>query len=368
LRSGRSGSAGQWIALGGLLGIGLLNKFSVMWLGAGLFVGLVATPHRQVLRSPWPWLGGGLAGLLLLPHLLWQAAHGWPTAEFVAAATAHKMVPVSPLDLFGQQVLVWNPLLLPLWLAGFVALLRRPAGDSGRVLAIVYATTAAILIANGTSRPNYLALAAPPLIAAGAVAFERAALRSRRSWTVPAYATLVAVVGLAATPMTLPVLPVTDLLEYSRALQIRAPQMERREIGALDPHFADMHGWERIVETIAEVHSALPPGDRSRAAILATSYSAAGAIDRFGPAYGLPGAISGHNNYWLWGPGKADGSVVIIAGGAREVWEQHWNSVEAAAVWNCGLCLPARNHATVYVARAPKAPLAQSWASLRHYH
>ncbi len=364
----RVGSPRRWLALGTVLGLGLLNKISVLWFGIGLVAGLLATPHRRVLLSPWPWVAGGIAALLFLPHLIWQVANGWPTVEFVAAATSQKMVPVPPLDLFAQQVLVWNPLVLPLWLAGLVALVRRAGNDPGRVFAIVFGTTAAILIVNGTSRPNYLALAVPPLIAAGATVLERVSLRPRRSWLMTTVTALVAVVGLAVAPLTLPILPVEHLVAYSGALGIGAPQMENREVGPLDPHFADMHGWEEIVDTVAEVYTSLPPGERARAAILAPGYGEAGAIDRLGPERGLPNAISGHNSYWLWGPGDADGSVVVIAGGRMEFWARHWDSVAAVAVWDCGYCLPGRNHGRVFVARNPRAPLGEMWDALRHYN
>ena len=245
-RTLRSGSRARWLGLGTLLGIGLLNKISTLWLGLGLFAGLLSTPPRAVLRSPWPWAAAALAACVFLPHVLWQVAYGWPTADFMRIATTQKMLPVSPLELFAQQVLVWNPLALPVWAVGFIALLRRPATDPDRVFAIVFATTAALLIASGTSRPNYLALAVPPLVAAGAIAFERASLRPRWSWLLPT-------------------------------------------------------------------------------------------------------------------------ATALIAGGTQEIWERHWGRVEAAAVWDCGYCLPGRNHSTVWIARDPRTPLEQLWPALRHY-
>jgi hypothetical protein len=366
-RTLRSGSRARWLGLGALLGIGLLNKISTLWLGLGLFAGLLSTPHRAVLRSPWPWAAAALAACVFLPHVLWQVAYGWPTADFMRIATTQKMLPVSPLELFAQQVLVWNPLALPVWAVGFIALLRRPATDPGRVFAIVFATTAALLIASGTSRPNYLALAVPPLVAAGAIAFERVSLRPRWSWLLPTATALIAVVGLALSPLTLPILPAADVPAYAATLGIEAPRMEDREVGALDPHFADMHGWEAIVDRVAEVYHALPAAERAGSAILVPSYSEAGAIDLFGAERGLPTTIGTHNSYWLWGPGRWDGSVAIIAGGTQEIWERHWGRVEAAAVWNCGYCLPGRNHSTVWIARDPRTPLEQLWPALRHY-
>ena len=339
----------------------------MLWLGAGLLAGLLVTPHRRVFRTAGPWIAGALAALLFLPHILWQVENGWPTAEFIRVATTQKMLPVPPLELFTQQILVWNPLVFPLWLVGGVSLLRRNGDDAGRVLATIFVVTAAILIVNGTSRPNYLALAMPPLIAAGAIAAERATLQRRLRWPMPVATALIAVVGLASTPLTLPVLSVPDLIELKGAFEVGAPKMENREVDALDPHFADMLGWEEIVDTVADVYLSLPPEDRASAGILAVSYSEAGAIDRLGAGRGLPGAISPHNNYWQWGTGETDGSVMVIAGGPIELWEPYWDSIEEAAVWDCGSCLPGRNHSKVYVAREPLSSMDQIWRALRRY-
>lgn len=354
----------RWVGLGLLLGVGLLDKISVLWLGAGLAVALILTPHRHLLRTPGPWIAGALAGLLFLPHVVWQVAHGWPTLEFVRVATTQKMVPVPPLELFAQQVLVWHPLTFPLWLAGAIALMRRPRDDPGRVLALIFAVTAGILIWNGTSRPNYLALAMPPLVAAGAIALER---RWPARWPMRAAIASVAVLGLLGSPLSLPILPPEQQIAFKAGIGLGAPKMERREVGGLDPHFADMFGWDAIVDGVAEVYAGLPAEDRARAGLMAVSYSEAGALELLGPERGLPPPISPHNNYWHWGTGAADGSVMVIAGGPRELWAPHWAVLEEVAEWDCGYCLPGRNHGKVYVAREPRAPIDEIWEALRRY-
>ena len=72
-----------------------------------------------------------------------------------------------------------------------------------------------------------------------------------------------------------------------------------------------------MVRTIADAYHTLTPDEQTRCAIMANNYGEAGAIDYFGGEYGLPNAISGHNNYWIWGPRNADGSVVIHLGGSE---------------------------------------------------
>jgi 4-amino-4-deoxy-L-arabinose transferase-like glycosyltransferase len=363
----RAPTPGRWLWLGVLLGLGLLDKYSVLWLGAGLGVGLLATPHRRLLATPWPWIAAALALALFLPHLVWQWRHDFPTAEFIAAATAGKMVRVGPIDLFGQQLLVMHPLAAPIWIAGFFLLLRSPSQGAGRIFAAVFVTTTLILVVNGTSRPNYLALAQPPLVAAGAVGLERWATGGRWRWAPAAAIALIGIAGLVMSVMTVPVLPPAALAQLRREIGVSAPKMEKRDVGALDPHFADMIGWDAIVAAVADVWDALPEADRDRATIVASNYSEAGAIEQLGRARGLPVPVSPHNSYWTWGPGPADHTVFVILAHDAGAWRDAFESVEAAGTWDCGFCLPGRNHETIFVARDPTRPLDDLWLELRRY-
>src|SRR5207249_1136821 len=107
-----------WLLLGVVLGFGLLNKISMLWFCFGLVVGLVLTPQRRWLRTPWPWLAGLIALALFAPHLVWQAQNGWPTLEFMRNATRYKMVSKTAVAFLGEQVLIMHPLVVPFWLAG----------------------------------------------------------------------------------------------------------------------------------------------------------------------------------------------------------------------------------------------------------
>ncbi len=360
-------SPAGWLALGALLGVGLLNKLSVLWLGVGLFAGLVVTPSRSQLRTPWPWLAGGLAALLFAPHVIWQVQNGWPTAEFVRVATTAKMLPVGPVELLAQQVLAMNPVTAPLWAAGLVWLLLGRGGTRSRVFGVVFLVVAAILIFNGTSRPNYLSLAQPPLLAAGSLWFESLTERRRRGWLRPAAAALLVVAGIGGAPLAVPLLEPEAAIAYSAALGIQAPRMEHGHTAALDQHFADMHGWPEIVAAVAEVYRGLDPEDRARVGVFAGNYSEAGAIDLLGPPLGLPGAISDHNNYWLWGPGDVSGEVMIILGGDEAGLRELYVDVRQVGTLRCQWCMPFRNGRPIYLARGLHRPLAEVWPGLRHY-
>ena len=364
LRALAGGRSGTWVALGLVLGLGLLNKTSMLWFGGAAFVGVLLTGHRRALLTPWPWVAAALAALLFLPHVLWQVQNGWPTLEFMRNATQHKMIRTGLAAFWAQQVVVMNPATLPVWLVGLGALL---VSRRARLLSIVFVLVAAILIASGSSRPNYLAVAYAPLFAAGAEAIERAATGGRRGWLRPMALAEVALVGLPMMPMGLPLLPVERHIAYMRALGARIQAQEHTRESDLPHVFADMFGWEDMVRRVARVYQSLPAAERAKCAIYAYNYGEAGAIDFFGPRYGLPPAISSHNNYWLWGPRDATGEVVIIVGGGRDNAHAAFRSVVLADTTSCEHCMPYENGAAIFLCRGLNQPLSRLWPETRSY-
>lgn len=356
-----------WIVLGALLGVGLWNKIDVLWFGAGLAVALFATDLRRWLGTRWPWLAGTLALGLFAPHLVWQAAHDWPTIEFVRNATGLKMRPVAPIELLGSQVGALGVGGLPIWLAGLGWLFVAPAARPHRALGWIWATVLGLLVVTGSSRSGYLAPAALPLFAAGGVALE--ALAARRGRPRLALLALVPALGLGAVtaPFALPLLSVDDYVQYAAELGVEPSTAERKELWRLPQFYADMHGWDRVVDAVETAAAGLSPVERDVAVVFAGNYGVASAVNVLGRERGLPPAISGHNHYWIWGPGDATGEVVLKVGGERSDLTDSFASVEAGAVIDCGDCMPYENGQTVWVARGPRVSMEDVWPRVRHY-
>jgi hypothetical protein len=353
-----------WLAFGAVAGLGLLNKISVLYLGAGLAGGLVLARRFDVIRSRAFWLGGALALVIFLPHVLWQQLHGWPTLEFMANARNEKMVPLPPvgflLGALGQTLpFAW------LWLVGVAWLLGARKARPLRPLGFAFLIVLAILAAAG-GKPYYLAAAYSLAFAAGAVAVE--GWTAGRMRPLRAVAWLAAVgLGLLAAPLARPVLSEDALARYAEALGERPGTDERHAVGRLSQFFADMHGWRELAEATARVVHALPAGDRDGLCVFGQNYGEAGAIEYFGPRLELPPAISSHNNYWLWGPGRCSGRVVVVIGGGRDRLAEAFEQVEEGGRFHCRDCMPYENDLPIWVVRGPRRPLGEIWPQIKRF-
>ena len=365
-----TGRSRLFVAAGALAGLGLMNKHSTVFFLAALAAALVLSPERHWLKTGWPWAGAATALVLFAPNLAWQVAHGFPTLEDLQnVARQGKNIVLGPVDFFGQQVILLHPVLLPLWLAGLVWLF---AGRGGRyrLLGWIYVLLALLMFVM-KGKNYYLAPIYPMLFAAGAVALETGLaawrLTAGRLWPKAAAAIVVFVAGAVTAPIVLPILEPARYVAYTEALGFAPPKTERAHEGPLPQMFGDQFGWPELVAEVAGIYNALPPADRSRAAIFANNYGEAGAINLFGPALGLPAAISGHQTYFFWGPRGATGEVVIVLQGDRDDLEQEFASVEEAGRHHHPWGMAEENR-PIYVARGLKMPLAELWPRVKHWN
>jgi hypothetical protein len=356
----------RWALLGVVLGLGLLNKISVLWLGAGLGAGLLLTPLRSQLRTRGPWMAAGIAFVFFLPYILWNAANDWPHLEFIRNASTMKYGGLDRLDVLLGQIPVNNPSTLPLWLAG-VAFFFTPRGRPWRIAGIVTITVMAILVANGTSKPEYFAPAVPLLFAGGAVALGsigHAILRRTLQFVLGG----VLVLGVILIPIVLPILPVDQFIAYAKAIGFESKSMESQRLGSLPQFYADMHGWRDLAATVDTVYRSLSDEERSGCVIFAHNYGQASAVTYYGRPLGLPAAVSGHNSFFLWGPGLLnDSRVVIVIGGRQSDHERGFEDVRLATVYSSPYIMPYEDHKPIYVCRRPKASPEDLWASVKHY-
>lgn len=357
-----------WLAFGALAGLALQTKLSGLYVGAGLVAGLLVARRWDLFGRRWLWVGGGVAALLLAPHLLWQVAHGWPTLEFVENARRIKIQAMAPHEFVLAQFLQAGPAGFALALGGVAWLLAARPARPWRALGWGALATLAIL-AFGRSKPYYFAPVFALLFPAAAVAVEgwSGAAAPRVRGLVRAAAVALVALQALLLPFAKPLLPVESYLRYAAALGVEAGSSENQRLGRLPQYFADMHGWEELARSVARVVAELPEVDRARACVFAQNYGEAGAIDLFGPGLGLPPAISGHNSYWLWGPGACTGEVVIVLGGDRAENEASFESLEFGGVHRCTDCMPYEDELAIWIGRNLRAEIGDAWGRTRRY-
>jgi hypothetical protein len=354
--------------LGVLAGVGLENKHSMLFFGVALVAGLLLSRERRLLLNRWMWVTAAIALLLFLPNIIWQVRHDWATIVDLHNSR-YKNIPVTPAGFLGRQVMVMLPPSILVWLAGLWFLLRDSAASRYRALGWTFLVLLAMMIAL-QGKSYYLAPAYPMLFAAGGVFWGK---RTRSRWVRISLPALLVLVAVISAPLSLPILPPDELIRYQQDLGIRPPRDYVGEAGRLQEFFADMFGWEAMVRQVAVVYNALPPEERSRAAIFALNYGEAAAIDFFGPRYGLPKAICPNQTYFLWGPRQYTGDVVVVlglndsllnAGANRKRFEAAFRSVQYGPRVEHPYSLTFE-HYPIVIARGLKWPLAQLWPRLR---
>jgi hypothetical protein len=362
----RTGDTRLWLWFGLLAGVGLENKYSMAMFGFGVVVGLLLTEQRRLLRTKWLWIGGGIAFLLFLPNLLWNMHHGFPFLELQEnIRRSGRNVALPPQKFLLEEALTMLPLTVPVWLGGLWFFFARREGKPFRFLGWACVVTAVTIMAIDP-RVYYLFPAFPILFAAGGVLWEQWLAKPRLGWVKPAYGALMVMVGALLAPTLIPLLPPEMYIRYAAATHLQQPRVENYDLGPLPQLFADQFGWPEMAATVSGAYNSLPSDVRVRTAIFAENYGEAGAIDLFGPRYGLPPAISGHQNYFLWGPRGYTGESVIVMGD-NDALSGQCNSLRKMARVSNPYAMP-RENVDLFYCEGLKQPLVQLSPRLKNWN
>jgi len=345
---------------GAAAGLAFESRYGILMWAIGLFAGITLAGPRAILRSRDLWIGIGIASLIALPNVVWQAAHGFPFLELVRNDNSGNFTG-TPLQFTITQILTANVLLAPLWLAGIIAPFFSRRLAPYRFLSVTFVVMAVIVVATH-GKMYYMAGAYPTIFALGAAACTRL-------WrtVIGIWATLAALNGAFALPFVLPILPPARLLALLDRPGVRPAPIEAAGIGApLMQVFSDEFGWRGLAHRVEDVYASLPPADRAKAAIFASNYGEASAIDVYGR--GLPPALSGNNQYYLWGPRGYDGSLVIAVNVNPAKWSVMCDSAKVVASFGRSrYAMPYEVDRPIVLCRGMHPPLPLSWPQFKHY-
>jgi len=362
----------HWLALAAAASFGLYGKYSIVLLLVALVVGLLVTKERRVLATPWFPIAAAIVAITILPNLWWQAVHGWPFFAVLQGDAAHRHafnngwllesqnLAGNAISFATEQLVYTNPLAAPVWLCGFIAPFTWTRLRELRFISIAYVVLFAVAVVL-EAKGYYIIGMYGALLAIGSVVVERAVVWLRSALFVALTATAV-----ATMPLSIPVLPVDGFIAYSQALGLTGRNGEPPHL--IQPVYAEEFGWNRLAHDVASVYDGLPASTRANTAIYADTYADAGAIDFFGPAVGLPSAISSQNSYWLWGIRDYDGKSMIAIGASRiDLLRQFYRSCRLVRTSDERLKWVVEGPAPIYLCTEPTIPLDQIWPHLRWY-
>lgn len=346
-----------WIVAGLVVGVGLFTKLTMFFFVASLLISFLVIPSsRKYLRSKWIPIGGLISVAFILPMTYWNFIHGWPMIQFYLQFRGD-VSGGGPLDFFVNQVAGISILNFPILVIGLYFYLRSNEGSQLRALGLTYIILF-VFMALLDMKPYYLMPIYPVMYAGGALLIERSSIsrigKFRWFGSKPFIACLI-IVALLLAPIAMPILsPSTLISKYGASAYQSSP-------------LPDKYGWGLMVENLSQAYNTLPANLRSQACIFTSNYGEASAVNFLGKGLGLPEAISGHNNYYIWGPGSCTGHVLITVGiSLTEAQSADANATLLTTI-TCPLCISYEQNLPVYLVVNQTFSIASVWSQVRQY-
>jgi hypothetical protein len=344
-----------WLAIGAVVGLGLLTKYAIVFYIAGIFAGLLLTSARRCFLSAWLWAGIALALLIFLPNFLWLVRHDFISYIFLQHIHARDVaIGRAKGFLHGQFFICANLAAAPVWVAGFFGFLRN---RRYRMLAFMYLVPL-VLFWLGKGRSYYMIGAYPMLFAMGAVLAERwlrSLPRLARYSIATVYFGAFVFVSAYICAVILPLESTGPLRNFALS------------------HNGDLReeiGWDELVRTVAQIRASLPSDQQAHLGITTANYGEYGAIEILGSAYGLPSPIGTTNSEWLRGYPSTPLTTLIVLG---------LSSNQANSIFtNCRLAghngnsegihnEESQSHPDIFVCGPPRRPWPELWKEHQNF-
>jgi len=347
-----------WVPVGVVIGIGLLTKLTIFFFVGALLVSFVAIPSaRQYLKSKWIVLACLIPVAFVLPMIYWNSINGWPMIQFYREFTGD-FSGGGPLNFFYTQLALVTFLNAPIVLIGLYFYLRSDEGGPYRAFGLTYIILYVFMTVLNM-KTYYLAPAYPMLYAGGAILIERSSFSKKgvfRWFGSRPYLACLVVVALLLAPLAMPILSPPAVTSAYGSGDYQASPMP------------DRYGWSGMVSNLSSAYDALPASIRSQACVFTSNYGEASAVNFFGGSLGLPKAISGHNNYYIWGPDSCSGQVIITIGVSLATVQHAYGNVTTMTTLDCQYCISYEQKLPVYLGTNPNfTSFAALWPEVREY-
>jgi hypothetical protein len=352
-----------WLLIGIALGLGLETKYTIASLILGIFGAMAFTPARRYFYSRWFWTGAGIAMLIALPNILWQFQNHFISAHWMHSIHARDLGLGRDRSFIPEQfILTVNLATVPLWLTGLASCWRSP---QFRPIAWLYLIPLLFMFVTH-ARGYYVAPLYPMLLAMGAVTAERwlpTLKTSSRYLVETAFITGTAAYAIFTIFWVVPVASSGPIYRFAMSHNV---------------DLRDEVGWEELVQTVAKIRNSIqndaakdPPGHTRTIGVLVGNYGENGAIELYGPQYGLPAPISATNSSWVRGYATPTPDTLIVLGLTQEAANGWFPDCRIAATFKNSEGIenqetdPVRS--SILVCGPPRLPWPQFWKAFRSF-
>jgi len=366
----KENNPGQWIILGIIMGLGIMNKHTFAVFIIAFIFSLLATGKWRLFFNKWFIIGSLIGLIIFLPNILWQVLNNYPSVEFYKNISVDKNVYTPPAAFIIAQVMGMSPTTAPVWLAGIIFLIFSKKIKDFRFLAVLFISLFLFMLLSGVSRSDRLAFAYPVAFAGGALFFENIFLKYNVKWLKTVFVLFV-ISGLAlALPIILPYFSYEVVEAHTQFLGYNT-EIEKGKKPRLPQLLADRIGWEEKFKFVLLAYQSLPDTDKKEIIIAAGNYGQAGALELFGKDYNLPPVVCAHNNYYLWSKSRLKGNILLQLGHEEDYHglTESFRQVKAyPGEYKNKFVSPHENNLKVFICREPNIPYAQMLERSKFYY
>ena len=344
----------EYLILTGLiLGIGLMNKYTILIWAFGVFIGMIFYYKGRIFKNKWWYISGLLSVLIILPNIIWQFQNNLPLLRHLQELSESQLSELHPLE-FGIAQLNY-PFTFFVSIVGVVYLIGDKRFRSIGIASIIIFFTMWFLHA----KAYYVFALYPVLFGAGSVKVS-SWLEDKNSVLRYAIAAVILLPSLPYIPHLTPVLSIQKYVAYSDLEEDNGRII-------LEGDYADMFGWEEQVRIVDSLYRSLTPEEKNTCVIWAENYGEAGALKIIGNKYGLPDPISRHGSFWKWGYGNENATVWISIGNETPSVEYIFEQTELVSMIYHKYAIGEENGIPLYICRKPKLKIKQWWADYEPY-
>ncbi|MBI5476222.1 MAG: glycosyltransferase family 39 protein [Ignavibacteriales bacterium] len=354
-----------WLYVGAVLGLGLMNKLTILFYGLAIFVSLWLVPQRKIFKTKYIWIAGIIALLFLTPYLLWQSNNNWYFLGFAASYAGGISYLASFPEFVWNQILPNNLIALPVWLTGLILLLFSSRWKTYRFFGIMYLFLFLLFYVIG-AKLYFLFPMYPILLSIGSMKLEeKISNLARTRIAVPIVYVLL---SLPLLPMWVPLLPVERFIDYAKMFGVDAGvRYENLRLNQLPQHFADRFGWEDLVRQISEVYHKIPQEERINAGVLTSNWGIASAVHVYKEKYDLPEPTSDAGWYYYESLRRNSYKNHYVCVGYTEGTLRHlFQSVSRERIFTHPYCMPHENNRPIFLCMNTRVDIGQYFKVEQH--